>query len=269
MMLTVAIIARDEARHIAGCLHSVAGMAGEVLLVLDDRTADATETIAHEYGARVVREPWRGFAAQRNRALELAQGAWVLFIDADERVTPELRREITALLAGAPPAVGYWIPRHNLFFGQALRGGGWYPDHQLRLLQRTAARYDEAHLVHEFAALAGPAGYLHGHFLHHNIEHVSEFWLKQSRYALAEARILQAQGRRTRLRNYLGAPAREFVRRYVRLGGWRDGLLGLFLCAALAWFEVVKFAILSSAQRSASCTASPDTRTNRSSSNSG
>ncbi|NJO07573.1 MAG: glycosyltransferase family 2 protein, partial [Chloroflexaceae bacterium] len=87
-------------------------------------------------------------------------------------------------------------------------------------------------------------GYLHTHLLHNNIERLDEFWQKQARYALAEARMLYQAGRRTRLRNFIGAPAREFWRRYVRLGGWRDGALGLFLCGSLAWFEVVKFGML-------------------------
>jgi glycosyltransferase involved in cell wall biosynthesis len=244
MNLTVAIIARDEARHIAGCLASVAGLADDVLVLLDDRTSDATGAISREHGARVVCEPWRGFPAQRNRALELARGEWVLFLDADERVTPELRTELTALLGGAAAAAGYRIPRYNLFFGRVVRGGGWYPDHQLRLLRRTCARYNEARLVHEFAELNGPVAVLHAHLLHHNIERLDEFWLKQTRYALAEARTLHREGRRARWRNFVGAPAREFVRRFLRLGGWRDGALGLFLCAALAWFEVVKFGML-------------------------
>lgn len=244
MKLTVAIIARDEARHIAGCLASVKDLTSDVLVLLDERTRDATGEIGRSAGARVLHEPWRGFPAQRNRALDLAQGDWVLFLDADERVTSELAAEIRTLLHGDPSAVGYWIPRHNLFFGRALRGGGWYPDHQLRLLRRAYARYDEARLVHELVQLDGAAGYLNGHMIHHNIERLDEFWLKQTRYALAEARTLHGEGRRVRWRNFLGAPAREFVRRYLRLGGWRDGALGLFLCAALAWFEVVKFAML-------------------------
>ncbi len=242
--LSAAIIARDEERHIAGCLESLAGLADETVVLLDARTRDGTRAICERAGATLYVEPWRGFAAQHNRALGLCRGEWVLFVDADEQVTPELAAEIRALLAGAPAAAGYAIPRHNLFFGRRLRGGGWYPDHQLRLMRRSAARYDEARLVHEFAELDGPAGELRGHLHHHNIEQLGELWLKQTRYALAEARMLAAAGRRTRWRNYLGAPAREFTRRYIRLGGWRDGALGLFLCATLAWFEVVKFAFL-------------------------
>ena len=139
---------------------------------------------------------------------------------------------------------GYWIPRHNYFFGRALRGGGWYPDHQLRLLRRDHARYDEGRLVHEFAVLDGPAGYLEGHILHLNIERLSELWRKQTSYALQEAQTLYREGRRARWRNFVGAPAREFVRRFITLHGYRDGALGLFLCGVLAYFELVKYAHL-------------------------
>ncbi len=243
--LTVAIIARDEERHIGACLASVAGLASEVLVLLDERTTDRTAAIAAAHGATVIRAPWRGFPAQRNQALALSRGPWVLFLDADERVTPELAAEIRAVLQSSTSSCdGYWIPRRNLFFGRPLRGGGWYPDHQLRLLRREAAHYDERRHVHEYPRLAGPPGTLHGHLAHLNIERLDELWIKQSRYALAEARTLAEEGRRTRWRNFLGAPAREFWRRYVALGGWRDGALGLFLCLTMAWFEVVKFAFL-------------------------
>jgi glycosyltransferase involved in cell wall biosynthesis len=244
MQISVAIIARDEERHIAGCLDSLVGLADEVVVLLDTRTSDATATLCAAYGARVLAEPWRGFPAQRNRALDLCAGQWVLFVDADERVEPDLAAEIRRTLADERAADGYWIPRHNIFFGQTLRGGGWYPDRQLRLLRRAAARYDEARRVHEVAALRGESDNLAGHLTHHNIEQLGEFWRKQTGYALAEARSLAAQGRRTRPRNFVGAPARELWRRYIRLGGWRDGPLGLFLCASLAWFELVAFAFL-------------------------
>jgi (heptosyl)LPS beta-1,4-glucosyltransferase len=249
MQLSIAIIAYNEERHIGACLASVAGLPAEVV-VLDSGSTDTTVAICHAHGATVYREAWRGFPAQRNRMLDLCRGEWVLFIDADERLTPELRQEIQQTLGGSAAQrlggshAGYWIPRYNLFFGQRLRGGGWYPDHQLRLLRRTQARYDESRPIHELVQLAGEAGYLHEHLVHINIEHLGEFWRKQARYALAEARMLHAQGRRFRWRNLLGAPAREWYRRYLQLGGWRDGPLGLFLCATLAWFEVVKFAIL-------------------------
>jgi glycosyltransferase involved in cell wall biosynthesis len=217
MKLSIAIIAYNEERHIGDCLRSVAGLADEVV-VLDSGSHDQTVAICRAAGVRVYSEPWRGFPAQRNRMLELCQGEWVFFIDADERLTVELRQELAQLKA-APQVAGYWIPRYNLFFGQQLRGGGWYPDHQLRLLRRGYARYDEGRVVHEVVQLQGEAAYCTGHLLHLNIERLGEFWQKQARYAFAEARTLHAEGRRFRWRNLVGAPAREFYRRYVQLGG--------------------------------------------------
>ena len=262
--LSVAIIAWDEERHLAAALASVVGLASEVIVLLDSRTHDRSAAIARDHGARVLVEPWRGFPAQRNRALDLCAGDWVLFLDADERVTDELRDEIREVIGDrlqvtegpsemttpvpcnlSPiPYAGYWIPRHNQFFGRTLRGGGWYPDHQLRLLQRERARFDEARRVHEFARLDGRAGYLSGHLLHLNIERLGELWRKQTSYALQEAQTLFLAGQKARWRNFIGAPLREFHRRYVVLGGYRDGALGLFLCATLAYFEWVKYAHL-------------------------
>ena len=265
-MLSIAIIAKDEERHIGAALDSVAGLADEVLVLLDAHTRDRTAAICQERRARVAIEPWRGFSAQRNRALDLCSGEWVLFLDADERVTPELRAEIQELLLNSDkmtrgqddkmrqdsvtlsschPVIlspaGYWIPRSNLFFGQALRGGGWYPDHQLRLLRRNHARYNETRLVHEFADLDGAAGYLTQHLLHLNIERFNELWRKQTSYAIQEAQTLYLAGRRARWRNFAGAPLREFYRRYIKLGGWHDGPIGLLMCCTLAYFEWVKF----------------------------
>ncbi len=260
--LSIAIIARDEERHIGAALASVAGLAAEVVVLLDDRTRDRSAQVCQDHGARVVVEPWRGFSAQRNRALDLCSGDWVLFLDADERVTDELREEILKIGAWRleghlqspsshlqSPVAGYWIPRYNKFFGRALRGGGWYPDHQLRLLRRDRARYDEARLVHEYPQLDGPTGYFQGHLLHLNIERLDELWRKQTSYALQEAQTLYLDGRRARWRNFIGAPLREFRRRYIGLGGYRDGALGLFLCAALAYFELVKYMHLKRLER--------------------
>ncbi|MDW8145292.1 MAG: glycosyltransferase family 2 protein [Roseiflexaceae bacterium] len=239
--LSVAIIARNEERHIDGALASVADLAGEIVAVIDSRSCDATEAICRTYGVRVYIEPWRGFPAQRNRALDLCTGAWVLFLDADERVLPDLADEIRAALNGGTDRAGFWIPRYNLFFGQRLKGGGWYPDYQLRLMRRDRARYDEARLVHEFAALDGPAGRMRGHLLHLNIEGLDELWRKQQAYAIQEAQTLFLAGAAVRWRTFVGAPVREFYRRFIALHGYRDGALGLFLGAVMAYFEVVKY----------------------------
>lgn len=268
-MLSVAIIARDEERHIGDAIRSVAGLAAEVVVLLDQRTCDRTAEVARGLGARVVVEPWRGFSAQRNRALALCSAGWVLFLDADERVSEELAGELlqvtgyrvqgiaevdrgtTSVPCSLSPVTyaGYWIPRQNLFFGKIARGGGWYPDHQLRLLRPDHARYDESRLVHEFAELDGQAGELRGHLLHLNVEQAGELWRKQRAYAIQEAQTLYLAGQRARWRNFIGAPLREFYRRYLQLGGYRDGALGLLLCGTLAFFELIKFAHLKGLER--------------------
>ncbi len=248
--LSVAIIAKDEEHHIQPCLESIDDITDDIVVLLDDRSRDRTSAICETYGAVVHRLAWRGFAGQRNEALARCRYEWVLFIDADERLTPKLRTELASLsLAADSPIAGYRIPRYNRFFGHTMRGAGWYPDHQLRLLHRLRARYDESVHVHEVAHLDGEIATLSHHLIHINIEHVGEFWRKQTSYALAEARTLYQQGRRARWRNLVGAPIRHFIWRYIRLKGWQDGPVGLFLCLAMAWFEMMTFACLLLIQR--------------------
>ncbi|MFQ3630657.1 glycosyltransferase family 2 protein [Roseiflexus sp.] len=240
-MLSVAIIAGNEEHHVGDALASVADLAGDIVAVIDSRSRDTTAAICRDYGARVYIEPWRGFPAQRNRALDLCAGTWVLFLDADERVTPELAQEVRTTLSNGTDMAGFWIPRHNLFFGRRLQGGGWYPDYQLRLMRRGCARYDESRLVHEFATLDGPAGMMHGHLVHLNIERFDELWRKQRAYAFQEAQTLLLANAPVRWRTLVSAPVREFYRRFITLHGYRDGALGLFLCATMAYFEIVKY----------------------------
>lgn len=248
--LSVAIIARDEARYIGDALASVAALADELLVVLDPRTTDATATIAEQHGALVRYQRFVSFSQQRNHALRVCRSDWVLFLDADERVLPELAAELRAVLAQPDPAcAGYWLPRHNLYFGRPLCGGGWYPDRQLRLLRRDRAHYDETRLVHEFADLDGAAGELSGHLLHINIETWAELHEKQRRYALAEAQTLARSGVRARWRNLVLQPLREINRRFVTWHGYRDGLLGLVLALAMGYYELLKYIHLKGLER--------------------
>lgn len=250
MGLSVAIPAKDEERYIAGCLESVQGLADEVLVVLDPGSRDRTAAICREKGARIEPVPFVSFAQLRNRALELCRHRWVFFLDADERATAELCREIATVTASEPDpndpqaVVGYWIPRYNYFFGRPVRHAGWYPDHQLRLFWRERAYYPEEQKVHEVVQLQGRAAYLSGHLLHYNVDTPAEFRAKQRRYAYLEAASLWEKGVRARPRHLLTRPLREFWRRYIVLSGWRDGLLGLYLCAAMGYYTFCTYRIL-------------------------
>lgn len=227
------MLARDEEAVIARCLRALA-WADERLVVLDAATRDRTAEAAAPLADRVVTRELVDFASQRNAALELASGDWVLFVDADEEVSPELAEEVRATVASPGGRVGFWVPRHNIICGRWVRHAGWYPDYQLRLLRRGKARYDPTKLVHEVVILDGESGKLRSPFVHHNYASLGEFRRKQARYAALEARQLYLQGVRPRARSFVLQPLREFRRRYMSLQGYREGLLGLELCLLLA-----------------------------------
>jgi len=251
--VTGALIARDEERHVRACLESLA-WADELLVVLDDRTRDATEAIARQLTDRVFLHVFRSFPAQRNFALDQTRTDWVLFVDADERVTPELAAEVRAVTAveSADAPVGYWVPRRNVIWGRWIQHGGWYPDHQLRLLRRDRTRYDEAREVHELAVLDGPAGYLREPFVHHNYESVGQFLAKQRVYSSLDARTMWRRGIRPKPQNFVLQPLREFKRRYVEHEGFRDGPHGLLLATLLAYYNLATYVKLARLARQAS-----------------
>src|SRR5690606_33239293 len=164
MRLSVIIITRNEAANIEACLQSV-GFADECI-VLDSGSTDDTVALAAAFGARVeTTADWPGFGPQKNRALDLATGDWVLSLDADERVTPELAQEIQAVLREAD-FEAYDMPRLSSFCGRFMRHSGWWPDRVVRLFRRGAARFTDA-AVHERVDARGPIGHLQPHLLHY------------------------------------------------------------------------------------------------------
>jgi glycosyltransferase involved in cell wall biosynthesis len=243
--VSVAIIAKNEARHIGAAIASVQPHVAEVVVLVDAATSDDTAAVAQATGARVEVAAWRGFPGQRNLALTLCAQPWVFFLDADERVEADVWPELARTIATAPVALaGLWVPRHNVFFGRILVGGGWYPDHQLRIVRRDMTHYDEQIEVHEVATVQGHTHQLHGHLTHLNIETFAELWHKQAAYARREAATMAQAGRVVRWRNYVGAPIREFHYRYIRAAGWRDGWVGLVLALVMAWFAMMSFVAL-------------------------
>ncbi|HEX5505648.1 MAG TPA: glycosyltransferase [Thermomicrobiales bacterium] len=257
--LTAIVLTKDEERDLPDCLASLAGLV-ERLVVLDSGSADRTVAIARQHTPHVHTRPFDGYAGQRTAALALAAHAWVLFLDADERLTPAGREEIRRVLADADRAgapAGYWLPRHNFFFGRRVRGGGWWPDEQLRLFRRDRARYDPAREVHEVVLLDGPAGHLREPLVHRNYDTWREFREKQRAYARRHARDLAARGVRARPWTYGTMPLREFRRRYATLGAWRDGRFGLALSTALAYYELRAYLELRALRRGRPTPAAP------------
>jgi len=233
--VTAVVLTRDEARHLPDCLASLAWT--DTVLVVDSGSTDGTQDIARSGGAQVVEHSFDNFSTQRNVALDLVRTPWVLFVDADERVPAALAQEIAQALS-APAAAAYWLPRANLFWGHQMRAGGWWPDHQLRLLQAQRVRYDPARAVHEVAQVDGPTAHLSQPLVHLNYDSPAELYRKQRQYAALDAERRRAEGRPPRRRQYLTMPVRAFWRRYVALSGWRDGATGLLACGLMAWYEV-------------------------------
>jgi glycosyltransferase involved in cell wall biosynthesis len=225
--LSACIIARDEEQSLPECLASV-GFCEEIVLV-DSGSTDATVAIGRAAGARVIEQPWLGFAAQRNVALDHAHGDWVLEIDADERVSAELRAEIERFLAATPPGVELaGLPLREIFLGHALGPSAKYPKYRHRLLRRGSYRHDEARTVHEGFIPEGVVHPFDGDLMHLLAAGWSEAVGDAWRYSRLEAG--QLQGPRSPAAWVAGALVRPAVKLLYRLlidGGWRDGWAGL------------------------------------------
>lgn len=239
MTISAVVLTRNEARHLPDCLATLQW--ADEILVLDSGSTDATVALAHAADARVETRPFTHFGDQREAALRLARHPWVLFVDADERVTPELAAEVQRTVAADSAEVGWWLPRKNYFWGKQVRYSGWYPDYQLRLLKPAAARFDPDQHVHEVATLNGRDGKLQTPLLHINYESWGEFWNKQRDYARHESEKLRVRGIPWKPHSVILQPLRAFHRRYITWQGWRDGLLGLQLAAAMAYWEGVSY----------------------------
>lgn len=236
--VSVVVLTRNEEENIGPCLETLQW--ADELLVLDSFSDDATVDIAREMGAGVHQHPFVNYALQRNAGLQLAGKEWVFFVDADERVTPELAEEIRRVVDEAGFA-GWWVPRKNYIFGRWIRHAGWFPDYQLRLLRRDRARYDEGREVHELVDLDGEAGYLEGLMIHYNYDTIGQFRARQDMYTNYEARMMLENGERARIHNLVLQPLRQFGWRYVTLEGYKDGWHGLLLSLLMAYYELVRY----------------------------
>ena len=235
-MLSVAIITFNEEANITRTLRSVAGIADEIIIV-DSGSTDRTLEFAREFGAKVktYSEPWKGFAAQKNSAIEKCTGDFILSLDADEEVTPELASEILREL-NEKPKVAYWIPRRNLFLGRWIRHGGFYPDAKIRLFRRGAGRFADRP-VHEDVQLAAPhkaETMLRGDIVHHAYPTLANYIEHMNRYSTLGAEVA-ARKRRTSQNlfvfffNVVVRPRLQFVYNYFFRRGFLDGREGFLL----------------------------------------
>ena len=228
--LSAIVITKNEAANIGACLDSLAFC--DERIVVDCGSTDETVQIARGKGARVEHHEWRGFGPQKNFALSLAGGTWVLSVDADERVPPELAASIKAAIARGD-ADAWEFPRLNSFCGRPMRHSGWYPDYVLRLFRRGRASFDNV-IVHERLICDGVVKRLRPSLIHHPVVKLEDALSRLDRYSTAKAQMLVASGRKVWFLTGISHGLVSFLRAYIWRAGFLDGAEGLLLAVFTA-----------------------------------
>jgi glycosyltransferase involved in cell wall biosynthesis len=244
MTVSVAIVAQDEEANIGRTLASVA-WADEIVLV-DSGSKDRTCQIAREHGARVVSEPWRGYVAQKQYAIDLCTKDWVLLLDADEEVSPGLAGEIRAAIANPDAANGYKLPRQNLFLGRWMKHGGFYPDPKLRLFRRGQG-FVTGHDPHDRCELKPDVPQRTRQFknalIHYTYPNLTLYIGHMNRYSSLGSQLAVSQGHRSfSVSNIVLRPLATFIYNYFLRLGFLDGREGLLLHSYHAAYVSWKYA---------------------------
>ncbi len=246
--LSVCMISGAEAHRIGRALESAAAWAGEIIVVLNQDVADGTEQIALRHGAKVFREPWKGFIAQKNSAADKASHDWLLNLDADEIVPPALAGEIAGRVS-APTArhAAYEFPRCSFYCGRWIRHGDWYPDRVLRLWKRGAARWtgEEPHARLE---VIGTVGRLRSDLLHHSNESIARQIAKITPYQVAFVKQRLARGGSAGVFELAVRPGWRFLRAYCFRLGFLDGWQGFYIAALSAFSTLTRYALVREAE---------------------
>lgn len=230
--LSIIIITKNEANDIRACLESVSW--ADEIIVVDSGSDDGTPEICREFGANVYKHNWPGFGPQKNRALSYACGEWVFSIDADERITPELRSAIQTVLQHPNSEFdAYYVSRFSNYCGRFMRYSGWQPDYVLRLFRRGKAKFSDD-LVHERLLTDNETGRLAGKLLHFSYANLEEVLHKVNQYSSVSAEMLYQRGQRASLRRALLHGIWAFIRTYFLRAGFLDGAHGFMLAVSNA-----------------------------------
>lgn len=239
--LSAVIITLNEERNISRCLQSVAFC--DEIIVVDAGSSDRTCDIARGFTGRVVMRPWGGYADQKNFAVSLATTEWVLSIDADEEVTPELRREIEHVVTRSERAHALTVPRKTLHSGRWIRFGGWYPNRLVRLFRRQHGSWRGSE-VHERWETDGEIGHLKEPLLHHSFDSFADQVKRNNLYSSLGALALHRAGRRSSVFQLCMRPFSKFVETYVLKLGFLDGYPGFVIAVSAAYSVFLKWAKL-------------------------
>lgn len=246
MKISATIITFNEEPNIKAACESVAW--ADEIVVVDSESTDRTREIAEACGALVIVNPWPGFGAQKQFAVDQAQHDWIFSLDADERVSAELRKAIEVLKQRPEKEIGdgFLVPRRTFYQHRWIRGGGWYPDRQLRLFNRTKGSWKQRH-IHESVAMNNGAhiGQLDGDLLHYTSPNAAHHHrVIGDRYAPLAAQQMYEEGRRTSVFSVACAGPAAFIRSFILKGGFRDGFAGFTIASFAAHHAFLKHLML-------------------------
>ncbi len=241
-MLTVIITTFNEALHIGDLLDNIRW--ADEIIVVDSFSTDDTAGIAKKQGAIVHQRAYKGPADQKNWAIQQASNEWILLLDADERVTPALKKEVQRLLKQPNPHIdAYWIPRQNYFLGKKIKYSGWQGDKVIRFF-KSSCRYNDKQVHEEIETKGINVGQLKGkleHFTYRNMEH---FLDKMRRYARWSALDYEAKTKRVGLFHLWVKPGFRFIKHYFIKGGFRDGKAGFIISVVMAWGVFLRYVFI-------------------------
>jgi glycosyltransferase involved in cell wall biosynthesis len=245
------MISGAEAHRIGKALASVAGWTSEIVVVLNQEVNDGTDTAAAAFGAKVFREPWRGYIAQKNSAADKASQPWLLCLDADEVISDSLRQEIIELFGASPPGAAYSFPRRSFYLGRWIGHGDWYPDYCLRLWAKGRARWSGVE-PHAEPRVEGPMVKLCHDLLHYSNDSIDQQISKIVPFSADFVRHRLANGRSAGLSDLAIRPAWRFFRAYVLRRGFLDGWQGFYIASLTAFSTLTRYAKVLEAERRSS-----------------
>ncbi len=232
------MVTKNEEINIEDALKSVSD--AQEIIVVDSFSTDKTVEICRKYTEKVYQQEWQGFSRQKQTAVDYSAGPWVFILDADERVTPELKSEIIKNIEENSHD-GYYVPRENYFIGKWIKHSGWWPDNTLRLFKK-----DKGHLepreVHEKVVIEGTSGYLENPLKHYTYRSVSDFVERMERYSTLAAKEIRKKSGRAGLTALTVRPAATFLKMYVLRRGFIDGIRGLMLAILYSFYTFLKYA---------------------------
>jgi glycosyltransferase involved in cell wall biosynthesis len=235
--VSIVIVTKDEEENIEDALKSVAD--AQEIIIVDSFSTDRTVEICKGYTDKVFQHPWQGYARQKQLAIDYATGPWVCILDADERLTSELKAEMKEALSNTVYH-GFYLPRKNFFLGRWIRHSGWWPDHTLRLFRKEKAFLEDRE-VHEKVVVDGPAGYFKNPLEHYTYRTIADFLGKMENYSTLAAREIKKKSGGKNVFSVTVKPTFTFVRMFILRRGFLDGSYGLLLALLYSHYTFLKY----------------------------